>query len=161
MPLNHPVVNVSWEDADAYSKWLTVKKGKKFRLPTEAEWEYACRAGTTTPFNTGANITTAKANYKGKDTVAVDSFAPNAWGLYNMHGNVWEWCSDWYDNKYYDECKAKGTIENPPGPETGSDRVIRGGSWSYTAESCRSASRDVNAPDFRLSSVGFRLVFVP
>ncbi|MEI7787998.1 MAG: SUMF1/EgtB/PvdO family nonheme iron enzyme, partial [Chlorobiaceae bacterium] len=140
---NHPVVHVSWNDADAYCKWRTVTTGKKFRLPTEAEWEYACRAGTTTPFNTSVNITTDQANYNGnypynnnreglfrENTVAVDMFAPNAWGLHNMHGNVWEWCSDWYGEKYYDECKAKGIVDNPDGPKKGSNRVLRGGSWT-------------------------------
>jgi formylglycine-generating enzyme required for sulfatase activity len=159
--INHPVVDVSWEDADAYSKWIAAKTGKKFRLPTEAEWEYACRSGTTTPFNTGTSIITSKANYDGKGTVAVDSFAPNDWGLYNMHGNVWEWCNDWYGNKYYDDCNAKGTVEDPLGPETGSHRVLRGGSWRDAAECCRSAYRSSGPPGNRSGSVGFRLVFVP
>ncbi|MEI6640088.1 MAG: SUMF1/EgtB/PvdO family nonheme iron enzyme, partial [Chlorobium sp.] len=112
---NHPVVGVSWDDADAYCKWRSGKTRQKFRLPTEAEWEYACRAGTSTPFNTGENLTTDQANYDGNNPynnnpkgkyrsipVAVDSFAPNPWDLYNMHGNVWEWCSDRYGDKYYD-----------------------------------------------------------
>ena len=137
---NHPVLHVSWNDAVAYCKWLSKETGKKFRLPTEAEREYACRAGTTTPFNTGNNLTTDQANYDGnypyndnpkgvyrENTVAVNSFVPNAWGLYNMHGNVFEWCSDWYGGTYYDECKANGTVTNPAGPSKGSDRVLRGG----------------------------------
>jgi len=153
---------------------LSKKNSRTFRLPTEAEWEYACRAGTTTPFNTGENITTGQANYNGdfpynnskkggwqKNTVEVDSLKPNKWGLYNMHGNVWEWCSDWYGEKYYDECVAKGGEENPAGSETGSNRVIRGGSWSGSEGRCRSASRGYDTPDGRGSAVGFRLVFVP
>ncbi len=171
---NHPVLHVSWNDAVAYCKWLSAKTGKHFRLSTEAEREYACRAGTTTPFNTGKNLTTDQANYDGdypynnnqkgvyrQNTVAVNSFAPNAWGLYNMHANVLEWCSDWYGETYYDDCKAKGVVENPAGPETGSKRVLRGGGWNYIAEYCRSAYRDSGTPDFRNSYVGFRLVFVP
>ena len=171
---NHPVLHVSWKDAVAYCAWMNEKTGKKFRLPTEAEWEYGCRAGTTTPFNTGENLTTDQANYDGnypysnnpkgvyrENTVPVDSFAPNAWGLYNMHGNVWEWCSDRYGDKYYDECKAKGTVENPAGPETGSYRVLRGGYWSGNARFCRSAHRSLVTPGYRFAYVGFRLVFVP
>ena len=136
---NHPVVHVSWNDAVAYCEWRSAKEGKTYRLPTEAEWEYACRAGskTTTPFNTGGNLTTAQANYDGNypygknskgqfrgTTVAVNRFAPNAWGLYNMHGNVWEWCSDWYGEKYYEECKAQGVVENPQGAE-GVVKIVR------------------------------------
>ena len=171
---NHPIVGISWNDAVAYCDWLSRKSGKTLRLPTEAEWEYACRAGTTTPFNTGENLTTDQANYDGnypysnnqkgvyrENTVAVDSFAPNAWGLYIMHGNVMEWCSDWYGDKYYEECKKKGTVENPAGPETGSGRVLRGGSWGGDAGGCRSADRGNGTPGSRGSRVGFRLVFVP
>ena len=173
---NHPVVHVSWNDAVEYCRWLSEKTGKWYRLPTEAEWEYACRAGSRTPFNKGGNITTAQANYDGNrpynnnrkgqyraKTVAVDTFAPNAWGLYNMHGNVWEWCDDVYGEKYYDECKAKGLVENPggPAPEKGSNRVIRGGGWCISAGDCRSADRRGDAPGRRGYAVGFRLVFVP
>jgi formylglycine-generating enzyme len=171
---NHPVVHVSWNDAVAYCKALSAKTGKKYRLPTEAEWEYACRAGSRTPFNTGQNLTTGQSNYNGngpynnnpkgvyrQNTVAVNSFAPNRFGLYNMHGNVWEWCSDWYSETYYDECKAQGVVTNPTGPSTRSYRVIRGGSWNNPAELCRSAYRDYYAPDDRNSIVGFRPVFVP
>ena len=171
---NDPVVYVSWNDAVAYCKALSAKTGKRYRLPTEAEWEYACRAGRRTPFNTGENLTTNQANYDGNypynnnpkgvyrdKTVPVNSFAHNAWGLYNMHGNVYEWCSDWYDGTYYDECNAKGTVLNPQGPATGSARVRRGGSWINRAENCRSASRRYDAPDSRDCALGFRLVFVP
>jgi len=171
---NHPVVHVSWNDAVAYCKWISEKTGQQFRLPTEAEWEYACRAGTTTPFHTGDNLTTGEANYNGnypynknpkgeyrENTVPVDSLAPNAWGLYHMHGNVWEWCGDRYGDKYYDECKAKGVVENPVGPETGSIRVLRGGSWGNYAGYCRSANRNSDTPGDRGSDAGFRLAFVP
>ncbi len=125
-------------------------------------------------FNTGENLTTDHANYDGnyphnnnpkgiyrENTVAVGSFAPNAWGLYNMHGNAHEWCSDWYSDKYYDECKSNGVVENPAGPITGWLRVLRGGSWLNTARRCRSAFRGHGTPDRRYCDVGFRLVFVP
>jgi len=171
---NDPVVHISCNDATAYCEALSAKRGKVYRLPTEAEWEYACRAGSRTPFNTGENLTTNQANYDGnytyngnptgvyrRNTVAVNSFAPNAYGLYNMHGNVREWCSDWYGGTYYDECKANGTVINPQGPSTGSDRVTRGGSWYCVAPYCRSASRSDFPPDFRYCGIGFRLVFVP
>jgi len=171
---NHPVVHVSWNDAVEYCKWLSFKTGKSFRLPTEAEWEYACRAGTRTPFNTGYNLTTSQANYHGDypynnnqkgiyrgSTLPVNSLAPNSWGLYNMHGNVWEWCSDWFKTSYYAECKARGTVSNPDNQEPGSYRVLRGGSWGSNAEDCRSACRYGGTPGARNSRVGFRLVFVP
>ena len=125
-------------------------------------------------FSTGENLTTEQANYDGnypynnhvkgeyrQKTVAVDSLKPNTFGLYNMHGNVWEWCSDWYGSDYYKECKGKGVVKNPQGPATGSDRVLRGGSWYDDAENCRSASRITDTPGARNSYVGFRLVFVP
>jgi formylglycine-generating enzyme required for sulfatase activity len=112
---------------------LSQKTSRAVRLPTEAEWEYACRAGTTTAFHTGETISTDQANYDGdytygngkkgvdrKKTIAVGSFNPNAWGLYDMHGNVWEWCADWYDNKYYANAKKV----NPKGPSTGGRRVL-------------------------------------
>jgi formylglycine-generating enzyme len=171
---NHPVVHVSWYDAVAYCKWISSKTGKHFRLPTEAEREYACRAGSRTQFNTGENLTTAQANYNGNypynknpagvyrdNTVPVNSFAPNGWGLYNMHGNVWEWCSDWFGGTYYDGCKTKGVVTNPAGPATGSSRVLRGGSWGGDAGSCRSANRSSGSPDGQDDDVGFRLVLVP
>ena len=165
---NLPVEQVSWDDCQAFIQALNRKTGQTYRLPTEAEWEYACRAGTTTPFNTGGNLTTEQANYDGnypynnnrkgqyrKQTVAVDSFEPNAWGLYNMHGNVWEWCSDWY-GEY-----ESGCVETPVGSKSGSPRVIRGGGWGGPAGSCRSAYRRGSPPGNRNDGVGFRLVFVP
>jgi len=167
---NHPVMRVTWNDAVAYSKWLSLKTGRGFRLPTEAEWEYACRGGsqTSTPFNTGYNLPTSQANYDGNypynnnqkgiyrgNTVAVNSFAPNGWGLYNMHGNVWEWCSDWYG------AYSATSATNPAGTVTGSYRVLRGGSWNSYAERCRSAYRFHLTPAYRRNFIGFRLVFVP
>jgi formylglycine-generating enzyme required for sulfatase activity len=170
----HPVIHVSWNDATAYCKWLSKTLNQVFRLPTEAEWEYACRAGTTTPFSTGENLTTDQANYNGNspyknfpkgkyigNTTPVGSYPPNGWELYDMYGNVWEWCQDWYGKKYYNECKRQGIVNNPQGPVSGSDRVLRGGSWPSFAQFCRSACRFYNIPGYRDSFIGFRLVFVP
>ena len=166
-------MHVSWNDAVAYCGWLSEKTFKTCRLPTEAEWEFACRAGSEKSFNIGDNLTTEQANYNGnypynnnkkgtyrENTVPVNHFQPNALGLYNMHGNVWEWCGDWYDEKYYDICKAKGTAENPEGPTQGSNRVVRSGSWNSIARNCRTANRDYGSPVSRFISIGFRLVFV-
>ena len=179
-----PVVGISWYEARAYCRWWTLTFGPNrlnqnhqsgsMRLPTEAEWEYACRAGTPTPFNTGANLTTEQANYNGnhpykgnpkgkylRQTTSVGSYPPNGWGLYDMHGNVWEWCLDWYSDKYYEECVQQGIAENPRGPKDGSDRVLRGGSWLDFARYCRSAYRSYYHPGHRSGVIGFRLVFVP
>jgi formylglycine-generating enzyme required for sulfatase activity len=141
--------------------------GLTFALPTEAEWEYACRAGTSTPFHTGETISPDGANYNGnytygngrkgeyrKKTIAVASFKPNAFGLYDMHGNVYEWCQDWYDEDYY----KNSPKENPTGAGTGKFRVLRGGSWGNGPGGCRSARRVGNPPTARSYGLGCRVV---
>ncbi|GHV90479.1 hypothetical protein AGMMS50268_09820 [Spirochaetia bacterium] len=137
-------------------RWIVTvnKNANGYRLPTEAEWEYACRAATTTPFSTGNNITTNQANYNGDygETTAVGSFAPNRWGLYDMHGNVWEWCWDWY------ESYSTAAQTDPTGASSGPYRVLRGGGWSGDAQGLRSAGRNGSTPSFRFNFIGFRVV---
>jgi formylglycine-generating enzyme required for sulfatase activity len=171
----HPVVNVSWNDAMEFCKWMSRKEGKSFRLPTEAEWEYACRAGTTTRYSHGndpeesakaGNVADAafetqfpelKGVIRASDgytyTSPAGSFLPNAFGLYDMHGNVWEWCADWYDPEYY----AKSPANDPAGPATGEERVYRGGGWFNCTRGCRSASRSASQPENRNLTLGFRV----
>jgi formylglycine-generating enzyme required for sulfatase activity len=163
---NCPVDNVSWHDAQKFIETLNNKEGKSvYRLPTEAEWEYACRAGTKTPFAFGECLSTDDANYDGnyplegcpkgqyrKKTTPVGSFRSNAWGLYDMHGNVREWCADWYG------AYPSSSIVDPVGPNGGLSRVLRGGSWNNRGQSCRSAFRNRYYPDFRYDNYGFRLV---
>jgi len=162
-----PVENVSWNEAQAFIEKLNAKTGRKFRLPTEAEWEYAGRGGnkaTALNLYAGSNDLEEVGWYdknSQRKTHPVATQKPNELGLYDMSGNVWEWCQDWYGEKYYDECKKNGTVENPAGPENGSRRVLRGGSWYDDAQYCRSANRYHNSPDNRYDDIGFRLVFVP
>jgi len=189
-----PVENVSWDDVQEFMKKLNLdsarlpagernpavgernpavgernpavgERSRTYRLPTEAEWEYACRAGTDTPFAFGKCLSADQANYNGnyplsgcpkgkyrEKTVPAASFASNAYGLYDMHGNVWEWCQDWYGDY------PSGAVTDPMGPDSGSVRVERGGGWNLSAQRCRSADRDGDSPAFRRRGLGFRLV---
>jgi len=164
-----PVENVSWNDVQDFIHRLNQQEGSGiYRLPTEAEWEYATRAGTKTPFAFGQCLSTDQANYDGnyplpecstgefrKKTVPVGSFSPNSRGLYDMHGNVWEWCQDWYKSYPSD------SVTNPTGPPKGSSRLHRGGSWFSGAGPCRSANRNFSTPKERKFDLGFRLVMNP
>ena len=160
-----PVDRVFWKDAVEFCRKLSAmpaeqSAGRVYRLPTEAEWEYACRAGSTTVYSFGdsAALLGQYAWYSDNSigrTHPVGRKKPNAWGLYDMHGNVAEWCSDWYDGSYY----ANSPVNDPTGPPAGSDRVHRGGSWGNPARSCRSAYRYWYWPGNRFSSCGFRVAF--
>ncbi|HVX13155.1 MAG TPA: formylglycine-generating enzyme family protein [Pirellulales bacterium] len=190
---NEPVVYVSWNDATAFCQWLSEKEGKTYRLPTEAEWEYACRAGTTTVFYNGndperlpavGNVAdgTARDHWPNATSVSITDkdrkrnskalfayltardgyvyaapvgrFRPNLFGLYDMHGNVAEWCSDYYHSKYYSESPE----DDPRGPESGNRHVLRGGAWSNEAAIARSSHRATARADRRSHGWGFRVV---
>jgi len=152
---NLPVERVSWCDSVTFCQKLSKRTGQEFRLPTEAEWEYACRAGTTTPYSFGEELTQEDANFKSKSTSLVYIYPPNSFGLHDMHGNVWEWCQDiWCDN--YDGAPSDGSACMGGGDD--SFRLMRGGSWYYNPRYCRSASRNCNNPDYRLNNLGFRVV---
>jgi formylglycine-generating enzyme required for sulfatase activity len=179
---DEPVVNVTWDDAMAFCDWLTAVEGKKHRLPTEAEWEYSCRAGTKTQFSSGKTIESLKdvaniadSSFKEKwptatwavswndgyaFTAPVGSFKPNDFGLYDMHGNVWQWCSDWYQASYYQDTPK----QDPQGPAAGPIHVSRGGSHSdgpgYCRAACRHSFWNNGRPDDRGSSLGFRVLRV-
>ncbi|MBX9677539.1 MAG: SUMF1/EgtB/PvdO family nonheme iron enzyme [Gemmataceae bacterium] len=161
-----PVDDRSWDDCQEFIKKMRDKDKKAYRLPTEAEWEYACRAGTTTPFHFGETISTGQANYQGEfvygrgmkgvfrnKTTPVGSFPANAWGLHDMHGNVWQWCQDWR-GEY-----PRKNVTDPKGPENGEQRVLRGGSWMDIPGDCRSASRMWLRPGHRNTSSGLRVCF--
>ena len=156
----HPVENVSWEDATEFCRKLSEMDGKNdYRLPTEAEWEYACRAGTSTRYSCGDELDLACAWFRDnsdRQTHPVGEKRPNGWGLYDMHGNVWEWCSDWYGSGYY----GGSPSADSEGPSTGSFRVSRGGSWDFSGRSCRSAFRYWFRPGFRYYDLGFRVALV-
>ncbi len=162
---DRPVEMVSWEDCQEFCKQLNLKAGRAaYRLPTEAEWEYACRAGTTTPFSFGETVSPEQVNYDGhhpygkgrkgqyrQQTTPVGSFPANAWGLYDMHGNVWEWCQDWY-GPY-----PQNNSTDPQGSINGKARVLRGGSWVDGASYCHAAYRGRFEPGSRDQSFGFRV----
>jgi formylglycine-generating enzyme required for sulfatase activity len=165
---DYPVVGISWHDAVLYTRWLSTRTGKRYRLPTETEWEYACRAGSTTPFNVGDNIRPDQANYDSRfswsgnergvprrGTTAAGSYPPNAWGLCDMHGNVWEWVQDVMHDSY------QGAPVDGSAWEEGGDqsrRVLRGGSWLYHPRYLRSAVRNGFASRLSNDKVGFRVV---
>jgi formylglycine-generating enzyme required for sulfatase activity len=158
----HPVVKVNWNDAVAFAAWLSRKEGETYRLPTEAEWEYACRAGTTTRYSCGDDPEglAAVGNLAAQDgytyTAPVGRYKPNAWGLYDMDGNVWEWCSDGYAADYY----KSSPVDDPPGSGGAPVRVIRGCGWDVVPGEARSANRDAHAPVIRRYHLGFRLARV-
>lgn len=164
----YPVINVSWEDARAYVAWLRQQTGRQYRLLSEAEWEYAARAGTDTPFWWGASISDEQAQYDGRhsygggprgetqrSTVPVSCFEPNPWGLYNMHGNVWEWVEDIY------HCNHEGAPRNGSArldePFNLGSRTLKGGSWLDRPKRLRAADRQVSEPDDRAYCYGFRV----
>jgi formylglycine-generating enzyme required for sulfatase activity len=153
---NQPVLYVNWYDAYMFCRWCNCD------LPTEAQWEYACRAGTKTEFNVGNNLTKNDANYGrniGK-TTEVGQYKKNKFGLYDMHGNTFEWCQDWYDSEFYKKFQNEKKVKNPMNSEKGSNRVIRGGSWYDSAVICRSAYRYYYwfRPGDRFFNVSFRPV---
>ncbi|MFM6872775.1 MAG: formylglycine-generating enzyme family protein [Dolichospermum sp.] len=159
---NLPVEHISWNDAQEFCARLSRMTNKAYRLPSEAQWEYACRGGTTTPFYFGDKITAKLANYDGnyvysdeqEETTEVGSFSPNAFGLYDMHGNVWEWCQDdWHDN--YEGAPTDGSAWTGLSSDK---KVLRGGSWYNFSDFCRSACRICNAADFDDDNIGFRVV---
>ena len=168
---------MTWNDAQALARWLSREEGRRYRLPTEAEWEYACRAGTRSLFHSGddpaslarvANVFDADAapNWPAWSafalrvhdgysfTAPVGRFAPNAFGLHDMHGNVWEWTADWHDEHYY----ARSPVDDPTGPADGTVKVRRGGSWHTWPLYARCAYRNWNSTDTRYTLVGIRLV---
>jgi len=153
-----PVEKVSWKDCQEFitklNALLAGTPGFKFSLPTEAQWEYACRAGTTTTYHFGDTLTQQQANFGGNQTKEIGSYPANAWGLKDMHGNVWEWCQDWYG-----EYPSVAVID-PTGAERFSHRVVRGGSWYFDTEYCRSACRYYYDPVARYRYIGLRLSLV-
>jgi formylglycine-generating enzyme required for sulfatase activity len=166
---DYPVERVTWQNAALFCKKLSSQEEKTYRLPTEAEWEYACRAGTTTVFNSGNDFHSRLANINGlmyaaygkeipgpfyRRTVSGGEYKRNDFGLADMHGNVQEWCADWYAEDYY-----KNSPKNdPPGPKDGKERVLRGGAWPSSAKACRSAARNHLPPDEKSYTTGFRVV---
>jgi formylglycine-generating enzyme required for sulfatase activity len=186
----HPVVTVSWNDANAICAWLSQQEGQTYRLPTEAEWEYACRAGSETRYcfgddpkrlpsfawfaeNSGRDVWNSRrvladsrrdpARYPAEvarqccRSQQVGEKRPNAFGLHDMHGNVWEWCGDWYDAVYY----RQSPTGDPRGPDRGAGRALQGGGWYFDSRFARSASRSRGAPEYRISVLGFGVARLP
>jgi formylglycine-generating enzyme required for sulfatase activity len=181
--MTRPVEQVSWIDATNYCALRTqqeravglIPTNFAYRLPTESEWEYACRAGTTTALYLGSGLHSGQANFNGlyeydasvgtiynasgiylQTTTPVGGYPANSWGLYDMAGNLWEWCQDWYDTY------PAGSVTDPQGAVTGTTRVLRGGTYRYEAQYCRSAQRDYFDPTYNLSPLfGFRVVLAP
>ena len=171
---DHPAEMVSWDEAMTFCRMLSERSderiaGRSYRLPTEAEWEYACRGGTATPFGHGPIFLFGQGNFdsmfpygdsaagqsEGK-TTPVNRYPAGSWGLFDAHGNVWEWCADWYDERYY----RTSPLRDPTGPATGKFKVLRGGSWRNQATACRAAYRNALAPHQKDSATGFRVVMV-
>jgi formylglycine-generating enzyme required for sulfatase activity len=181
----HPVIHVSWNDAIHFCNYWSEKLGLKpsydapgnlldghgqitadlqqvsgFRLPSEAEWEYACRSGTTTLYYTGDQLSPEQANFNNHlgRTQPVGSYPHNPKGLYDMFGNVWEWCQDVFDADFYEKCKKQGQVKNPLNDQNSANRVLRGGSWLSNPKGCRTSSRSLNHPANRVIFAGFRVV---
>jgi formylglycine-generating enzyme required for sulfatase activity len=151
-----PVTDVTWNDCQDFIKKLNAKTSGGYRLPTESEWEYACRVGTTTAYSFGESLTKSEANIAGDSIKAVGSYKPNAFGLYDMHGNVFEWCNDWYGSLQASE------VTDPMGAAKGENRVFRGVPFVYNGSQARSSDRDFGAPSNRYSGFGgFRLARTP
>ena len=173
---DQPVVLVSWNDAMAFCEWMSETSGKRYRLPTDAEWEYACRAGTDTEFPWGDDLEGGYGRLNGADETGkwgrsfvshfpfsdgyvyvarVGRFFPNAWGLHDMNGNVWEWCRDWQASM------PTGTVTDPEGPPNGTRRIIRGGGWHAIPALCRSSTRLSDPPEHTHTNMGFRVAREP
>jgi formylglycine-generating enzyme required for sulfatase activity len=175
---DRPVEQVSWEDAMEFCRRLSQRTGRHYTLPSEAQWEYACRAGTSTPFALGETITPELANYDGtytygngpkgknrKQTTPVGTFPANAWGLQDMHGNVWEWCLDYW-HESYEGAPVDGSawVDGAQGQSSkreGGMRLLRGGSWRSNPGFCRSAPRSHVRPDYAVNGIGLRVVCLP
>jgi formylglycine-generating enzyme required for sulfatase activity len=163
---DRPVETVSWTDVTSFCDKLTASEraagrlpaGMTYQLPTEAQWEYACRAGTRSVYSFGENLTSRQANIIGgpRETTSVGKYPANPWGFHDMHGNVWEWCADWYG-----DFPSGGAVRDPVGPADGSYRVERGGSWIALAHGARCANRRRHGPTFSFGNLGFRLSLRP